>query len=166
MSQYDDGLERTFIFVFCDAQRHAWTRFLKTGYTHVYLLEQTPAAWLIYNPTRYGLDLYAPDCEADVALLERLVSNGEKISKAVQVTVNKYSGRLLWPPQPLSCVTMVGYLSGIRFGWRELTPYRLYKRLVAGKIKGLANVRELETCQVDAKTQKERDELQTQSAYD
>lgn len=128
MSLFDEGI-REFALVFTESEPYFGSKLLKKGFTHVYILERLEGCWLLYDPTRYGLNLYVPCC-SDLDLVQCLWDNGEKITKALHVTVTKCKGKLIMPPQMLNCVTLAGYILGVRFGWRELTPYRLYKSLL------------------------------------
>jgi len=141
VSLFEDGI-REFILIFTDCAPYRLSKCLKKGYTHVYTLEKLEGMWLVFNPTRYGLDLYAP-CSDKTDLVKRLKDNDTPITKALHVLVTECKGGLIDPPQLLNCVTLAGYFMGVRFGLHELTPYRLYKSLLRRPRDGVS-VKEIE----------------------
>jgi len=118
---------RIHYFVFLGGIEHQFGLLCRKGYKHVFVSEQLEHMLVTYNPTRFGMESYYLDINEP--LLERIYSSDRDVTTIVRVVSRETSQNLLWPPQLLTCVRLVSYMSGLKFGICRQTPYSIYRYL-------------------------------------
>lgn len=125
---YCESSCRELYFVFCDTQKHVFSFMCRPGYQHVYLLERLEHVWLMYNPTRMGLSVTLPPCEANHDLISKMIELDSSIDVVGVVLVGEQSlERCL---RPINCVTLCCNIAGIKVPWWCVTPWQLRKVLL------------------------------------
>jgi len=122
---------------------HFMRHVLKKGFSHCYVIERQEFIYQIYDPTRNGLNVYMPPCDAGHPLVENMMKLDANM-RVLKVTVQIRSEALILKPKPLTCVTVAENIMGVCFGMlRGYTPYGFYKLLMRKKHPNLVSVREL-----------------------
>jgi len=114
-------------FVFLGCSEHQFGFLCKDGYKHVFVIEQLEHIHIVYNPTRYGIESYYLDSKEPV--LTKVYESNKRVTKILRVVSRETSRNLMWPPQLMTCVRLVGYMSGLKFGICRQTPYSIYRYL-------------------------------------
>jgi len=117
--------KRTYWLVFRKGE-HWYTRLLKRGYGHVYVVTNDGNQWMQLDPVSTNLSPYIYDIPVDSNLPKYLANRGFKV---IKVVLNELDSKrsILRPFLLLTCVEVVKYIIGLR-AWC-LTPYGLYKKL-------------------------------------
>lgn len=123
--------ERTFYIIFTNLCSGFHTKFLKNGFKHVYAVEQLEHVFLVYQPTKYGLNVFMAGCTTQDPFIESIMML-DKTASVVKLIVRPSGKFVLWP-KPLTCVSQIEYALGL--SGMSLTPHQLYKRLVTGRDK-------------------------------
>lgn len=132
--------ERTF-YVFFTPSSHLLSRYLKKGFKHCFAIERLDFIWMMYDPTRAGLNIVLPDCDTGHPLIENLVALSEGAS-VLEVVLRHNDDKTIFRPKFLSCVSVLEYAMGLQFGtFRALTPYGFYRRLLECRHPNLISVR-------------------------
>lgn len=134
--------ERTFFVVFTPADKYFWSPFLKSGFTHCYVIEKLELIWIMCDPTRVGLNIVMPYCTSEHPLIENMMILSPEM-RVLEVVTSGQVGSFLLKPKILSCVSIVQYVTGISFSLC-ITPYSLFKKLLVCNHKNLVSVREIE----------------------
>ena len=122
-----------------------WSPFLKKGFGHCYVIERLEYIWMMFDPTRYGLNVMLPDCDVEHPLVETMMSMCPDL-RALRVTTRGDGKSLVLKPKLLSCVSTVEFVMGVGFGLC-LTPHQLFKKLLRCKHPNLISVKEIQPCQ-------------------
>ena len=122
-------LEQWYV-VFTDYERETWyTRFLKPGYGHCYLVRWDGYNWIRVRPDLSKVHIEVlPVIESDA--VEQVVLGNTAV--LVEVPSEDLRIRLPWMVTIASCVEGVKAILGIR-AVHILTPYQLFRYLVARK---------------------------------
>jgi len=148
LQSQSESEEREFWFFFCDVEPHLFHRCCKRGFTHCYVVEKLEYIWMMYNPTRVGLNIVLPPCESAHPFPETL-HRLDPDMHCVKVITRGNGDSLTYKPKLISCVSTLQYVSGIGYPFWCLTPYQLYTRLVAAKHH---NIKTSEVIDVDWKS--------------
>jgi hypothetical protein len=144
---------RQFYVVFSETN-HFFSPFLKPGFTHCYVIEELEYVYMVYDPTRYGLNMILPNCDKDHPFIQNLMDLDPTL-KVLRVVTKGIEHAKRFGPRALNCVSMTEYAMGVSFGpLRALTPFGLYKKLKKGNHPSLLSVREI-TCHQEKAKQKE-----------
>lgn len=147
--------ERLFYVIFCNA-KHILSPFLKKGFSHCYAIEKLDYIYMLFDPTRYGLNVILPNCDSSHPLVENMMILEDITVLEVLLKNNTKSG--VFRPKILTCVSALEFILGLTFGsFKALTPYGLYRALKKANHHTLINVKELQ-CQVDQKQDAQRSE--------
>lgn len=119
---------QTHYFIFLGDCDHSFDLFCRKGYKHVFVAKELEHCWLIYNPTRFGLEVFVEESSKD--MVSQIFSSGRDITKIVKIVSRETRQNLLLPPQALTCVRLCGYIAGLKFGITRQTPYSIYRYLV------------------------------------
>ena len=132
---------RAFYVSFSSAPKHIWSPLLRKHFQHVFVSERLEYIWMVYDPSREGLNVMLPNCDAEHPLAEVMMGLDPSM---VVLEVNTYGNDkpYLLRPRIMSCVTICEYLMGLNFVFC-FTPYQLYKRLLKGTHKNILSVKEL-----------------------
>lgn len=133
--------ERIFYVIFCDAPSHLYTPFLKKGFKHCYVIEKLEHIFVMFDPTRVGLNVVLPPCTTDDPLILCMMRLDPEI-KVLEVATKGRGNATILRPKILSCVSVVQYAMGLWF-WFCVTPHQLYRRLIKSKNSNLKYAREL-----------------------
>lgn len=102
-----------------------WTRILKPGFSHCYVLKEVEGGYILLNPCFAAIDLqFIPYGQKFPPYLDK-----PTIVVKIHTTVNQDRKRPLI--QAVTCVEFVKALLGIR-RWPLWTPYQLYRYLLGG----------------------------------
>lgn len=133
---------RVFFVVFTEAELYFWHPILKSGFRHCYVIERLDFIYMMFDPTRYGLNVVLPNCSADVPLIENMMDLDPKIRVLKVVTQGKGESVAL-KMRPMSCVSVVEYVMGLSFNFC-ITPYQLFNKLLKNDSPNIISVRELQ----------------------
>lgn len=130
MFSINPRINEEYFIVFEDSPKRRWfTRYLKPGFTHCYLMYKSVNGlmWVIINPMW-------SHCDVDVRTLETFPSAQDYAGEyAIVVKFNA----TINPDQTvaqlsfMSCVDFIKRFIGLA-RWRVITPYQLYKELSDG----------------------------------
>ena len=133
--------EREF-YVFFTKGEHLFTPFLKKGFGHVFMIERLEFLWLMYDPSRYGFQVYVLPQNVDEDIVAQ-ITEVEPTAKCLHLFVQARKQINYLKPRIHSCVTMIESCLGFYVGAK--TPYSLYKKLLAAK---LPEIKECIPCQI------------------
>jgi hypothetical protein len=116
--------------VFSDHTSCAWLRFLRRGFRHCFIVLRAGPLWLACEPLkdRLELDVLALPAEFDLAAFYG--GQGHHVLQGRRLPPRR---RRSLAPAPLTCVTVVKRLLGIRAPW-VWTPWQLYVQLTAPRL--------------------------------
>jgi hypothetical protein len=116
--------------VFADHTSCAWLRFLRRGFRHCFIVLHAGSLWLACEPLkdRIDLDVLALPAEFDLAAFY-----GRQGHHVLQGRRLPPRPRRPFAPAPLTCVTVVKRLLGIRAPW-VWTPWQLYVHLTEPRL--------------------------------
>ncbi len=121
--------DRLFYVVFTDAE-HMLSPLLKKGFAHCYVIEKLEYLYMMFDPTRHGMNVVLPNCDTEHPLVE----NMKGLDPALTILKLRTCGNedaLVFAPKILTCVSTLEYIMGISFGsFKAITPYGLYKQLM------------------------------------
>jgi len=129
--------EREFYVFFVDGS-HVLRRFLKKGFAHCYVIEKLEFLWLMYDPTRSGLQSVILPCDIDTPVIDLMLEQSPTAS-VVQLKSKIVEEPKFLRPRALTCVSVLEYVFGFYTG--AVTPYGLYKRLLSGKHQAIKEAR-------------------------
>lgn len=110
----------SFVYVaFGGRKTYFWTRFLKKGFYHCFLVLGNGTDWIIIDPVLAFTDLFAMPCSNIEGCF------AEKGYKLVKTKIN-YDYKKVLHLRPLTCVETVKRFLGITNPW-IFTPYQLFK---------------------------------------
>lgn len=133
--------QRIFYVIFTDTE-HFFSKFLKKGFSHCYAIERLEHVYILYDPTRSGLNVYMPPCSAEHPLVDRMISLNPEL-KVLEVRVKQNNLISVMGLKPLNCVSTLEYILGLKFGvFGSLTPYRLYKSLLEANHQNVIGTKE------------------------
>lgn len=116
------------VWVVFDNNADMWLcRYLQSGFRHCYVLYHDGNTWVSLDPTANYLDVSVHGhLSADFDLPNWLRSHGYTVIPARLRRGDKRP----FHPAPFTCVEMAKRFLGLR-SWRTVTPFQLYKRLMA-----------------------------------
>lgn len=125
--------EREFYVFFVDGS-HVLKPFLKKNFSHCYAIEKLEFIWMLYDPTRSGLQNVILPCDIDTPVIDMMVKNSSSASVVHFKSQILHEPKYL-RPRALTCVSMLEYIFGFYTG--AVTPHGLYKRLLSAKHKAI-----------------------------
>jgi len=132
--------ERLFYVCFLPA-RHLFSNFLKKGFGHCFVIEKLTYVYLMYDPTRYGLNTYIPPCTSRHELISEMMQIDKDLTVLEVKILNKMDSLIL-KPKIMTCVTALQLVLGVDFGFfKGQTPYGFYKQLAKKAHKNIQGVR-------------------------
>ena len=130
-------------YVIFDTARFWFSPLLKKGFAHCYAIEQLDCIYMMFDPTRHGLNVTMPNCGVEHPLIENILSLKPSL-KIVEILTYGNHKALVFAPKLLTCVSALEYIMGVSFGmFGALTPYRLYTSLIKANHPNIISVREL-----------------------
>lgn len=133
---------RTFYVFFTDVE-HWCSQYLKDGFSHCYAIEEQEHVYMMYDPTRNGLNIYMPPCSTEHPLIENMKLLNPALT-IIQVVTLQNENVVVLRPKALTCVSTLEYVLGINFGmFGALTPYKFYKALLDKKHPNILEARQL-----------------------
>jgi hypothetical protein len=118
------------LVIFADHAGCAWLRLLRRGFRHCFVVLRPGPVWVACEPLkdRIELDVLALPPDFDLAAFY-----GAQGHRVLQGRPPAPSPRRPFAPAPLTCVTVVKRLLGIRAPW-VWTPWQLYGHLSAPEL--------------------------------
>lgn len=117
------------IVVFINSPATRSLRILRPGFRHCFAaIYQAPGIWLVCDPLKDRIELTALHLNDGFDLAAHYRAAGHRV--LVGTTIPRMTMRLPPVPGPLTCVAVVKRLVGLRAA-AVMTPYQLYRRLVA-----------------------------------
>ena len=107
-----------------------WTRFLKKGFYHCFLVMGDGKRWILIDPVRSRTDLVIFKGNRGFELLKERGYNTLELPDFMIDSTPKEEGHIFIP---FTCVETVKHFLGIN-SWLIITPYQLYKYLIKRKI--------------------------------
>ena len=105
---------RELFFIFCNARPHLFTWLCKPGFRHCYVVERLDHIWMMYDPTRVGLNVVLPPCTSEHHLVKSMMKM-EPGMKVVRVKSRGDGSSLTYRPKLISCVSTLQYVTGIGY---------------------------------------------------
>ena len=137
---------REIYLVFQDDIQYPFSRFIKSGFRHVFALERQALGWICIDPSRNDLCATLLPASYDVDIIPQFRINNPSftITKLKVKQTNKFN----YPkPGIVSCVSSMQYLIGVYWPF-VLTPYQLYNKLYNNNI---SHIEVTQICQGAAK---------------
>ena len=110
--------------------RYWWTRLLRPGFGHVYLLVQRNGWWWVINWGKDALRV-EPSKVPAYAAYTPLVTVGDTVVRVRAELRERH--RVPWVLGPLTCVEAVKAYLGVRAAW-VWTPHQLYRLVRGGRV--------------------------------
>jgi hypothetical protein len=118
------------LVVFADHADCAWLTFLRRGFRHCFVVLRAGSLWLACEPLTDRIELDALALPPGFDLAAFYAGQGHRV---IQGCRPRSRPRQAFAPAPLTCVTVVKRLLGIRAPW-VWTPWQLYAHLTAPEI--------------------------------
>jgi hypothetical protein len=120
---------------------------------------------MMFDPTRHGLNVMMPDCDASHPLVEHMIRLDPTL-KVLKITTKGNEEPRRFGPKFLTCVSALEYITGVSYGsLGALTPYKFYKALKKGSHPNIISVRELLCQQEKAKRNAQRNAQKNQHLW-
>ena len=112
------------IVIFSDATDIWWLRFLRPGFRHCFAVVFDGRQWILLDPLSHRIDIVAGDYMDRLEIVEWYRRLGCNV---VETRLNAAPNAVPFP-EPLTCVSIVKRLIGIRrpFVW---TPWQLFRAI-------------------------------------
>jgi hypothetical protein len=118
------------LVVFADYADCAWLTFLRRGFRHCFVVLRAGSLWLACEPLKDRIELDALALPPGFELAAFYAAQGHHV---LQGRLPPPRPRQAFAPAPLTCVTVVKRLLGIRAPW-VWTPWQLYAHLTAPEL--------------------------------
>lgn len=151
IESYLEYRPRVFYIIFCHSP-HWFSPFLKKGFSHCYVIERLEFLYMMFDPTRHGLNVMMPNCSSEHPLVENMMLLDPGL-RVVKVAILGNDKPLVFRPKLLTCVSTLEYITGVSFGfWGALTPWSFFKALKKANHPNIISSREM-TCQQEENKQ-------------
>ena len=144
--------ERVFYVCFWDAGEHLWSKFLKKGFGHCFVVEKLEFIYMMFDSTRVGLNVMIPQCTSDFDLPRQMMTMSPEL-RILEVMTRGDGSSLTLRPKLINCVSMIQEVIGVSFNFC-ITPHCFFKKLLKCNHNNLISVREIDLCQQVAQQQK------------
>jgi hypothetical protein len=121
------GAPPSALVVFADHADCAWLTFLRRGFRHCFVVLRAGSLWLACEPLKDRIELDALALPPEFDLAAFYAGKGHRVLQGCRPPPRP---RQAFAPAPLTCVTVVKRLLGIRAPW-VWTPWQLYAHLTA-----------------------------------
>lgn len=118
------------LVVFADHTSCAWLRFLRRGFRHCFIVLRAGPLWLACEPLKDRLELNVLALPVEFDLAAFYGAQGHHVLQGGRLPPRPQRS---FAPAPLTCVTVVKRLLGIRAPW-VWTPWQLYVHLTAPRL--------------------------------
>jgi hypothetical protein len=113
------------LVVFVDLNGCTWLHGLRRGFRHCFAVLRDCDAWLACDSLKDRIELFVLPVAADIDLASFYRAQGHRVLIG---TTQPMSRRRSFSIAPLTCVTVVKRLLGVRAPW-VLTPWQLFRHL-------------------------------------
>lgn len=117
-------MTRRALLVFCHDTEIAWLRWLRPGFRHVFAAVPAPGGWITVDPLSTLLEVEYHRLPPGTDLAAWFRSRGHRVLE----TIIHPPLPVQWPLAPLTCVSVVKRLLGVRAPL-VITPWQLYRHL-------------------------------------
>ena len=124
------GAPSSVLVVFADHTSCAWLRSLRPGFRHCFIVLRAGSVWLTCDPLKDRIDLDVLELPAQFDLAAFDGAQGHHVLHGRRLPPQP---RRPFAPAPLTCVTVVKRLLGIRAPW-VWAPWQLYVHLTAPRL--------------------------------
>lgn len=125
---FDSSAFRELYLVFLDDISYPFSRFIATGFKHVFVIERQGLGWMCIDPSRDDLSATILPASYHVDIIPQFKKNNPD-SHIIKLHVKPNSKGYYPRPHLMSCVSTVQYILGVY--WPHiLTPRMLYNKII------------------------------------